>query len=84
MTPEQIIEWHKKTFRNTSIKDIKLKLLEEAAEVLCAEGDDLGGELADVIIVLTALIGRLDIDLQTEVNHKMAINIKRGESGRWA
>lgn len=84
MTSKEIVEWHIATFRNVTIKDIKLKLLEESAEVLCAEGDDLVGELADVAIVLIALIGRCGIDLETEVNKKMALNVQRGKDGRWA
>lgn len=84
MNFDQIVEWHKTTLPNVTIKQIKRKLLEESAEVMCAVGDDLPEEIADVAIVLIGLAGRLEIDMGAAIDKKMAINIERAKAGRWA
>ena len=49
----------------------------EAYEAYIKKHDNLGEELADVAIYLMGLSGMVGLDLQEEVEKKMAINEKR-------
>ena len=49
----------------------------EAYEAYIKKHDNLGEELADVAIYLMGLAGMVGLDLQEEVEKKMAINEKR-------
>ena len=49
----------------------------EACEAYIKKWDNLGEELADVAIYLVGLSQMVGIDLQTEVEKKLAINEKR-------
>lgn len=49
----------------------------EAYEAYIKKHDNLGEELADIAIYLMGLSGMVGLDLQTEIEKKMAINAKR-------
>ena len=51
--------------------------LGEAYEAYIKKHDNLGEELADVAIYLMGLAGMVNLDLQEEIEKKMAINEKR-------
>lgn len=49
----------------------------EAVDAYRKKKDDLGSELADVAIYLLGIAELLNIDLEAEINQKLAINEKR-------
>lgn len=79
--------WHKATFPDATILEVVNKLQEELNEVQTEwefDGKDMDAELADCAIVLLALAQRLDIDLESAIMDKMAVNYQRTIDGRWA
>lgn len=81
-TEASIYEWQIATFGETpGYMRSATRANEEMAELLtiCSLGetDKIGEEIADVILVLHGLAGRLGISIQDEINKKMAINRKR-------
>ena len=78
---KQIVSWHNETFPNATEKAIENKLVEEAKELIEAicfcESPAIVEEVADVIIVASALLGRWEVDLETEVLRKLEINKSR-------
>lgn len=66
-----------------NVSDIPLEFclihgeLSEAFEAYIKKHDNLGEELADVAIYLMGLCEILNIDLQSEIENKIAINEKR-------
>lgn len=44
--------------------------------------DHLPSELADIVLRVAGLAGKLDIDLEQAIVDKMALNIQRGTRGR--
>jgi NTP pyrophosphatase (non-canonical NTP hydrolase) len=80
-TQATINEWQRKTFGPQDDQAaIYHRLVQEVSELGEAHPQDdatLAKELADVQIVLFQLAGSLGINLQAEVDRKMAINRKR-------
>jgi rRNA maturation endonuclease Nob1 len=88
MTPPQetqhtISAWADETFGNSgSNLRVAIRANQEMAELLRELSfDDTNpkapAEIADVVIVLSRLATRLGVDLQHEINQKMAINRQR-------
>jgi NTP pyrophosphatase (non-canonical NTP hydrolase) len=82
-TQATISAWIEETFGPAgSNARVVARANEEMAEVVRSvtindSHPDLAEEIADVIIVLCRVATRLGVDLQTEVNRKMAINRAR-------
>lgn len=82
---DEILEWHKKTFPNSTIDQQWRKLCEEIAEMAKEEDTErLSEEIADFIIALTALQYRYGFKLDKYVSDKMQINKARiwGNDGK--
>jgi len=81
---KQITDWHKETFPAATDAEIIAKIkeeLEELWEELAAYRpgnlDRVIDESADVVIVLSAFLGRIGVDLDSAVRDKMNINRRR-------
>lgn len=83
MDQDKINRWAEETFGAVgSNVSIAARANQEMAELLrCLTADDnhekAAEEVADVVIVLLRLLGKLNTTLETEVEKKMCINYKR-------
>ncbi len=77
--------WHVETFgQDCAMKRVRRKLLEEAAEVMCAKNkDQLREELADVVMVAFALAHREGVDLPEAIEEKFLVVKERAKSADW-
>lgn len=83
---KEITNWHKATFPEATRENVVNKAKEELSELM-AELDDyvphevrlenVIEESADVVIIISALLGRLGVNLNAAVRDKMNINKKR-------
>ncbi len=82
-TQRSIFDWQLETFGPPKLMRSATRINEEVAELLVHMSLDdymkIPGELADIAILITGLAAAMWIDLQGEVDKKMAINRKR----RW-
>ena len=89
-TPKSITEWAIDTFGRLDEQTVALRMNKEVSELLTAlHTHSLGTpeEIADIAIMLFQVAYLHGIDLQAEVDRKMAINRarswERGPSGDW-
>jgi len=81
---EDVESWHKDTFPTATLADCVEKLKEEVQEIEDAIGTPTWPEeLADVALVVFAIAGRYDVDLEKEMRVKFAVNKQRAIEGRW-
>ena len=79
----QRLAWQNKIAKGFNITDVALEfglLTAEVGEAFTAwrqQKPDLGEELADVLIYLTAVAQMTGLDLSAEVEHKLAANAAR-------
>ena len=78
----QVGEWHADTFPEATQKQIRRKLLEEAAETMCALPTGLAEELADVVLVCLTIAHRNEIDLLSAIEEKFEIVAGRDQVAR--
>jgi hypothetical protein len=76
-TTQKIREWQIATFGEGAVDVYLKRSVMEFAELLVCPHSKIPEEIADVVIVLSGLLGVLKHDLQEEVDKKMEINIKR-------
>lgn len=81
-TPETIAEWQIITFGPATNASYAARANRELAELIqCLIDNDnhpeAGGEIADVMIVLWGMAARMGLDVQAQVDAKMAINRTR-------
>lgn len=89
-----VAEWHHANYPTADVRDVALKLAEEAGEVCRAVVEldhpslhrrhhaQLADELGDVIIVCAALAERANIDLDGAVHRRWAVIRERRNSDR--
>lgn len=78
---EKVVSWHRETFPNATNEAIEEKLIEEAEELIEAlrykKQHCIIEEIADVVIVSCALLGRFSADLSTVTLEKLTVNKNR-------
>lgn len=69
--------WASATFPDRTDQGMYLKMYSEIAEMIEADDTHVGGELADVLIMLLDFGKRRGLDIEHEIRQKMAINRER-------
>lgn len=72
-----IHSWANTTFPERTDNSMYLKMYSEIAEMIEADDAHVGGELADLMIMLLDFGKRKGLDLEHEIRQKMAINRER-------
>lgn len=72
-----IKQWSDATFPDRTDASMFIKLFQEIGEMTAADPEHVGGELADVLIMLLDFGRRRGLDIGAEVRRKMAINVQR-------
>jgi hypothetical protein len=70
----EIKEWADVAFPGRTDSSMYLKLYSEVAEMIEADDEHVGPEVADVFIMLLDFAKRRNINIQVAIDEKMAIN----------